>query len=108
MATTIPSSGTITSTGLGSGLDINGIIDKLMQVEQKPIDAINQKISDVQTKISAFGQVKSALSTLQSAAKSLSDPNTLYAVTTSVGSGAGFTATAGAGAATGTYDIGVT
>lgn len=107
MATTIPSSGTITSTGLGSGLDINGIIDKLMQVEQKPIDAINQKISDVQTKISAFGQVKSALSTLQSAAKSLSDPNTLYAVTTSVGSGAGFTATAGAGAATGTYDIGV-
>jgi len=98
---------TITSSGIGSGLDINGIIDKLMQVEKKPIDAINQKISDVQTKISAFGQVKSALSTLQSAAKSLSDPNTLYAVTTSVGSGAGFTATAGAGAATGTYDIGV-
>jgi flagellar hook-associated protein 2 len=97
----------ITSTGIGSGLDINGIIDKLMQVEKKPIDAINQKISDVQTKISAFGQVKSALSTLQSAAKSLSDPNTLYAVTTSVGSGAGFTATAGAGATTGTYDIGV-
>ena len=107
MASTIPSSGTISSTGLGSGLDNNGIIDKLMQVEQKPIDAINQKISDVQTKISAFGQVKSALSTLQSAAKSLSDPNTLYAVTTSVGSGAGFNATAGAGAATGTYDIGV-
>jgi flagellar hook-associated protein 2 len=98
---------TITSSGIGSGLDINGIINKLMQVEKKPIDAINQKISDVQTKISAFGQVKSALSTLQSAAKSLSDPNTLYAVTTSVGSGAGFTATAGAGATTGTYDIGV-
>lgn len=98
---------TITSSGIGSGLDINGIIDKLMAVERKPIDALEQRKSTVQTQISAFGQVKSALSTLQSAVKRLDDPSVRYATTASVSEGAGFTASASAGASTGTYEIGV-
>lgn len=98
---------TITSSGIGSGLDINGIIDQLMAVERKPIDALEQRKSTVQTQISAFGQVKSALSTLQSAVKRLDDPSVRYATTASVSEGAGFTASASAGASTGTYEIGV-
>ncbi|MBI5781109.1 MAG: flagellar filament capping protein FliD [Rhodocyclales bacterium] len=98
---------TITSSGIGSGLDVNGIIDQLMAVERKPIDALEQRKSTVQTQISAFGQVKSALSTLQSAVKRLDDPSVRYATTANVGAGAGFTASASAGASTGTYDIGV-
>lgn len=98
---------TITSSGIGSGLDINGIIDQLMAVERKPIDALEQRKSAVQTQISAFGQVKSALSTLQSAVKRLDDPSVRYATTASVSEGAGFTASASAGASTGTYEIGV-
>ena len=31
---------TITSPGIGSGLDINGIISKLMAVEAVPVDAL--------------------------------------------------------------------
>lgn len=98
---------TITSSGIGSGLDINGIVEQLMAVERKPIDALEQRKSTVQTQISAFGQVKSALSTLQSAVKRLDDPSVRYATTASVSEGAGFTASASAGASTGTYEIGV-
>lgn len=98
---------TITSSGIGSGLDINGIVEQLMSIERRPIVALEQRKSTVQTQISAFGQVKSALSTLQSAVKRLDDPSVRYATTASVSEGAGFTASASAGASTGTYEIGV-
>ncbi|MFC4486226.1 flagellar filament capping protein FliD [Tepidiphilus baoligensis] len=98
---------TITSSGIGSGLDINGIVEQLMSIERRPIVALEQRKSTVQTQISAFGQVKSALATLQAAVKRLDDPSVRFAAAASVSEGAGFTATASAGAATGTHEIGV-
>ena len=62
---------TLSSPGLGSGLDINGLVTKLMSVEQRPLLVLNQKEASFQAKISALGSLKGALSALQTASSSL-------------------------------------
>ena len=52
----------ITSTGIGSGLDIAGIVQQLVIAEGQPVEArITQQESRVQAKLSGFGNLKSAL-----------------------------------------------
>jgi flagellar hook-associated protein 2 len=58
---------TISSPGIGSGLDINGIITKLMQVESQPLSKINSKEASFQARISALGSLQSAIGSLNSA-----------------------------------------
>ncbi|MBT8101232.1 MAG: flagellar filament capping protein FliD [Gammaproteobacteria bacterium] len=56
----------IVSTGIGSGLDIAGIVQQLVAAEGQPVDArINQQEARAQAKLSAFGSLKSALSDLR-------------------------------------------
>lgn len=61
----------ITSTGVGSGLDINSIIPSLMAVEQRPLTLLQQREATMQTRISAFGALKSQLSSLGDVAAKL-------------------------------------
>jgi len=61
----------ISSAGVGSGLNVQSIISQLVAVESRPVQLLQQKGSVLQTKISAFGQVKSDLSSLQDAATAL-------------------------------------
>jgi len=58
----------ISSLGAGSGLDLNSILSSLMQVEQQPLLALQSKEASYQSRISAIGTLKSALSSLQTAA----------------------------------------
>ena len=52
----------ITSTGIGSGLDIAGIVQQLVIAEGQPVEArITQQESRAQAKLSAFGSLKAAL-----------------------------------------------
>ncbi|AMC33684.1 flagellar filament capping protein FliD [Janthinobacterium sp. B9-8] len=62
----------ISSLGSGSGMDLNGLIDKLMTAEKAPLKDLLLKEASYQSKISAFGSVKSALSAFQTSVKSLS------------------------------------
>lgn len=57
-----------------TSLDVAGIVSQLMQVEQKPLVALSTKEATFQAKISAFGSIKSAVATFQTAVKSLNDP----------------------------------
>lgn len=60
--------GTVTSTGLGSGLDVSGIVSKLVAAEQTPqATLLSRKEAVDQAKISALGSFKGALNDLQSA-----------------------------------------
>ncbi|KAB2925416.1 MAG: flagellar filament capping protein FliD [Dechloromonas sp.] len=78
-------SGSISSLGIGSGLDANSIVTKLMALEEMPLTALKAKNSTYSAKLSSYGQLKSALSTLQTAANALADPNKLagYSVSAS-------------------------
>lgn len=63
---------TITALGTGSGLDLESIISSFMQVERQPLQAIATQKAAFQSKISAYGTVKSALTTFQSSVSALS------------------------------------
>lgn len=98
----------LTANGIGSGLDINGLVSQLMTVERQPLVGLATKEATFQAKLSAFGQLKSALSTLQTAADALSEAEKFSSTKATVASDAGFTATSTTGATTSTYAIQVT
>ena len=102
------SSGTLSSPGIGSGLDVNGIVSKLMAVESQPLNDLNTQEAAYQAKISAYGSVKSALSTFQTALSSLTDPTSFQSLSATVGATGVLAASAAAPAVAGNYSIEVT
>ncbi|WP_345794818.1 flagellar filament capping protein FliD [Thauera sp. JM12B12] len=95
----------LSASGLGSGLDINGLVSQLMAVERQPLTAMARKEASFQAKLSAFGQIKGSLSALQTAANALKDAAKFSATKATVGSDAGFTASTASGAAAGSYSV---
>ncbi|CCE22443.1 flagellar filament capping protein FliD [Methylotuvimicrobium alcaliphilum] len=60
--------------GLGSGIDINGLVSQLVRAEGQPaLNAINRQETSVKSRLSALGTLKSALSGFQAAANKLKD-----------------------------------
>ena len=84
----------ITAPGLGSSLDVNGIVSQLMAVERQPLALLDKRESDYKAKLSAYGTLKGALSAFQSAMQGLADPAGFQAVKASAGDTSVFTATA--------------
>lgn len=99
---------TISSPGLATGLDVNGIIAKLMELERQPLTKLATKESTYQAKITAYGSVKSALSTLQTAATTLADATTFSGKSASVSDSTVLSAAASSTAVAGNYSISVT
>jgi flagellar hook-associated protein 2 len=64
---------TLSSPGIGSGLDVNGIVTQLMALERRPIQQLESASSRYQTQLSAFGKLQSAMTTLRDAARKLSE-----------------------------------
>ncbi len=80
--TTSTTTGSISSAGIGSGLDVKGIISSLMAVESQPLTLLQDKASTVSTEISAVGQIQSLTSALSDKAHALSSTS-LWTQTTS-------------------------
>jgi flagellar hook-associated protein 2 len=98
----------LSSPGIGSGLDVKGLVAQLMTIEQRPLELLKTRATTVQAKISAFGQVKSYLDALRTAASDLANAaswNT-KAATLSDSSVASVSATAAS--PTGSYSLEVT
>lgn len=95
----------LTASGLGSGLDINSMVSQLMAVERRPLSLMATKEASFQAKVSAFGQIKSSLSSLQTAASALKDAAKFTATKPTVGADSGYTATSASGAAVGSYAV---
>jgi flagellar hook-associated protein 2 len=98
---------TITSAGLGSGLDVTSIVSQLTELERAPIKQLQTEASSLQTKVSSLGSLKSALSTLSDASAKLKDPNTWTATTATSSDSTALTVSTDSTAATGSYSIGV-
>lgn len=64
-----------TTSASGGMLDVASIVSQLMQVENKPLTAIDNKIGASTVKISALGQLKGQLSTLRAAITDLQTPS---------------------------------
>ncbi|MDC2888300.1 flagellar cap protein FliD N-terminal domain-containing protein [Psychrosphaera algicola] len=68
---------TITSTGIGSGLDVNSIVTELVAAERTPFDEnYDYTLQTNSNKITAMGQLKSALATLEDSLFDLKLPTT--------------------------------
>ena len=95
----------ISSPGIGSGLDVNSIVTSLMNVEKQPLTAVGKQKTEYQSQISAYGTMKSALSTFQTAVQALSSPAKFNAQTATSGNPAVFMATANGNATVGNYAV---
>lgn len=96
----------MTASGVGSGLDINSLVSQLMSAESRPMTALKTQEKTATTKLSAYGQLSSALASFQSSLKGLSATG-LGACSASSSSSA-MSAATGSGAAPGTYSVDVT
>jgi len=98
----------ITSTGVGSGLDIGAIVSELTTAEgsAQQTQITNQQTS-LNAQVSAFGTFTSALATLQATLSTLEVPSELAGFSATVGDPTIATVTADSTAAAGTYSLAV-
>jgi len=95
----------ISAPGVGSGLDVNSIVNQLMEIERQPLNRLEGSKKDLEVQLSAFGQLKSSLTTFQSALGDLKTVNAFEAYKAVSSDETAFTATADSSAATGFNDI---
>ena len=108
LASEVQHMATISSAGIGSGLDVNSIVTQLMAIEKQPVTALQTKATKIQTQISEFGKQPSALSTLRDAARKLTDVSTWGQTVGTSSNSAAVDVTTTSGAAIGTYAVEVT
>ncbi|MDW7748814.1 flagellar filament capping protein FliD [Halomonas sp.] len=97
----------ISSLGVGSGLDLSGLLDQLRSAERQKLQPITAQKTEEQAKISAFGRLQSGLDKLQEAVAKLNDASLYSSLSTRV-EGEGMTATANDQASAGRYEVEVT
>jgi flagellar hook-associated protein 2 len=93
----------ISSPGIGSGLDVNSIITQLMAIEQQPLTVLQTKATTIQSTVSEYGKIKSAISTMRDLASKLASTTTWAQTTTNSTSSA--VAAASTGSSAGTYSV---
>lgn len=92
--------------GIGSGLDIKNIVKAMVDAEVAPkASQLNRLEKTAETKLSALGQLQSALSTFQSAMKDLNKPELFDNRTANSSNSAVLSATAEKTALSGTYRV---
>lgn len=96
----------IVSTGIGSGLDISGIVQSLVAAEGQPVETrIATQEARAQGKLSAFGSLKSALSDLRDKLNAMKSQDTFITRKAISANEDVFTASASTGAQPATYDL---
>lgn len=96
----------ITSLGVGSGIDLEALVSNLLAAEETPVtNRLNLRATEVQASISAFAALKGSLSDFQSTITDLKDLSDFQSRLTSSSDSKIFTATATSDAVVGNYDI---
>lgn len=95
----------LAASGIGSGLDIESLVSQLMTVERQPLTKLATRETSFQAKLSAYGQLKSVLSSLQTAANALKDAAKFSATKATVADSGLFSATSSASASAGTHSV---
>ena len=96
-----------TSATTGTNIDVASIVSQLMTVEQRPLTNLAQKEANIQAQISAYGSVKGALSSFQTAVAGLADISKFQGLSASTTDSTMITASAASTAAAGTYALSV-
>jgi len=75
----------ISSIGVGSGLDLQTLLAQLQDAENAPLKDIQDRATSYTTKLTAYGQVQSALTAFKTASDKLADPSFFQTVKSSIG-----------------------
>ena len=96
----------IISAGIGSGLDIAGLVQQLVAAEAEPVEArLGRQEARVQSKLSAFGSVKAALSEFRDALDKMRNLDSFLARSATSGNENLFEAVVAGNALPAAYDI---
>ena len=98
---------TISSPGIGSGLDVSSIIMQLMAIERKPLDNLETAGTKIQSQISEVGKIKSAISKFRDLAVKLASTS-FWNQTVGSASNSAVSVTTGSTAVAGSYQVQVT
>jgi flagellar hook-associated protein 2 len=99
----------LSATGLGSGLDVQGIVEQLVAAERQPVaNRLNLQEARTNAELSALGQFKSALSSFRDSLDALSDITKFQQRTTTVSDDTLIGASADSTAVPGNYSLEVT
>jgi len=97
--------GITSSVGLATGLNVDDIVSKLMSAEQQPAVLLQQKSTKLSTQLSAFGQIKSVVSSLADSVTALGSADKYAAMSARVSDSTALTATSSTSALAGTYNV---
>ena len=100
-------SASISSAGIGSGLDVKSIVSQLVAAEKQPLVALQTAEASIQSKISTFGQIKSLVSTFADAASKLTLDSGWNNLTVASSNSSAVNATVSGFASTGNYSFSV-
>ncbi len=100
--------GTLSSAGIGSGLNVTSLVSQLMATQQQPLLNLQTQQATYQAEISAYGSLAGTLSTLQTDASNLSSANLYSAYTATASTSGFFTSSANATASAGSYGLAIT
>ena len=90
-----------------SAIDVQGLVKSLMNVERKPLSQMQSEASRIETKISAYGRVQSALATFKDAATDLAQYTSWRAVKSTSGDSTAVEVTSTSSAKAGQHSVSV-
>lgn len=98
---------TISSPGIGSGLDVQSIVSQLVALEKAPLNQLKTQATSIQSRISAYGTITSQITALSDAANKLGTASGWNSVlaSSSNASAVGVTAASGAPATSLTMEV---
>lgn len=95
----------ITFGGLSSGLDTNGIIDKLVQLKKQPLTKLTQQQTDLQSKQQIYNTLGTGLTALANAANALNVANAFNPIAASSSDSSVATVTGSSTATAGSFSL---
>ena len=107
MATSVTGTGSISSAGIGSGLDVASIVTSLMAVEQRPLTQLQTQASQLAARLSTVGKLQAHFSALQAKANALTSPTLWHSTLASSSDSAAVKVSTGSDATPGNYSVAV-
>jgi flagellar hook-associated protein 2 len=95
----------VSSLGVGTGVDLNSILTKLVAVESIPLNQLTTKQNSYRSQLSAFGRIQSAVEKLATASKTIATESSFKGYQATVRDTDYATATATSYAAPGSFSL---
>lgn len=88
-------------------VDVTSVVAQLMEVERRPVVALNNRSAAYETQLSVLASLKNGVADFQSAVKGLKDTGSFQSFSTTSSNNSALTATAGSAASVGSYTLNI-